>query len=392
MGELKALTGLRGFAAAWVVAYHLFAVSTPRLLLIPNPLEPLAPFDVTSVLTSGWLGVHLFFALSAFLLAYPFLSAVLEDRPLPNVWDYAINRLARILPAYWVQIVILYACMAFGWWHKAAIGKILLNVFLLHTLSPQVAAAVNEVYWTLPVEFGYYLLLPLLAFALACIPKPKLRHGLIGLFITVLLVQVMRLYIIKDADSLNYAYKAFYMGQLLATLDIFVAGSVACWGYYALVKRGPIPAWLCYGLMLAGIAGLLVLGGVIHRGIATYWQASPLLRATSVIGGLSSASLILGLALAAHSQRFCLGLDSRVWQWLGSRSFSLYLWHVPVLHMLAKLMHKQNHQGDILWLMVAIGVPITLVLSELSYRFVEQPALRKKARFLKQDFYLKRTR
>jgi len=89
---------------------------------------------------------------------------------------------------------------------------------------------------------------------------------------------------------------------------------------------------------------------------------------------LAFASLVLGAA-ADPRGAVARGLQWRPLAWLGMVSYSLYLWHAPLLHGFAQWAQRAAGTWDLLWLTVA-----SLVLAWLSYRFVERPFLGARAR------------
>jgi hypothetical protein len=119
-----------------------------------------------AVHTSFWDGtrmtVYIFFALSGFLIARPFVTALLDGRPLPAWRDYARRRVARIVPAYWLAFT---GFLVFGF----AVGATPLNVIdhylLVHNEVPGDAGNLLPVAWTLGIEASFYVAVPLVAIA-----------------------------------------------------------------------------------------------------------------------------------------------------------------------------------------------------------------------------------
>ena len=91
-----ALSGLRGLAALSVFAVHAYALAGFTQIW---PGHPTASFLLAWPLRMGWAGVDIFFTLSAFLLALPFVHAHLDQAPAMSLRGYAARRLLRILPA-----------------------------------------------------------------------------------------------------------------------------------------------------------------------------------------------------------------------------------------------------------------------------------------------------
>ena len=106
VGSIPTLDGVRGIAVLWVIAFHYAALrpldSDPWLGAIAA--VPL----LNAVVRGGYLGVDLFFLLSGFLLSLPWLLRADAGRPPPDLRDYYVRRVRRIVPAYYVQLLLLF--------------------------------------------------------------------------------------------------------------------------------------------------------------------------------------------------------------------------------------------------------------------------------------------
>ena len=154
------LHGLRGIAAMLVLLYHwkeaypAFAGMYRQLPFLGTQWNLLLPIDF------GWIGVHWFFVLSGYLLASNIWNKPLSAAEITQFWA---RRFCRIYPAIWVQIpimlVVTYAIVGladFDW------ARLLGNLLLWLSPFPGGVAAYNGVWWTLPIELGFYLALPFL--------------------------------------------------------------------------------------------------------------------------------------------------------------------------------------------------------------------------------------
>ena len=125
------LTGIRGFAALIVVLGHCSNVGMHLLGI-----------DLTGTAKSG---VWLFFILSAYLLAPKLLDSVGRKGWVPAVSEYAVKRLARILPLYYAVLAALWVL------HKLTAGALMEHIAMVRG---------DMHFWTIPVEMSFYGLLP----------------------------------------------------------------------------------------------------------------------------------------------------------------------------------------------------------------------------------------
>jgi peptidoglycan/LPS O-acetylase OafA/YrhL len=145
---IHALTGIRFFAATWVMAFHFGAAFTARAHM-PRP--------ITVFLEHGNLGVALFFMLSGFILYYTYLDNLQTSR---DLYKFFVARLARLYPVYFLALVIsgLYQM-------RLPHGRELFILPLLQSWVPPVSDLgfqwVLEA-WTLSVELFFYCLFPFL--------------------------------------------------------------------------------------------------------------------------------------------------------------------------------------------------------------------------------------
>jgi peptidoglycan/LPS O-acetylase OafA/YrhL len=160
--HLPAIDGLRGLAAMSVVFFHCWGMNG----LLPTPQFTL--FGVTvpvyQIFSPGYSGVYLFFALSGFCLAYPFLA---HPERKDNWPGYVLNRVRRILPPYLISFVILF--LIGQWLHSAQIhpsAKFLYEPFKTNRFIQELflirKSHVVGSYWTLVLEWRWYLFFPAL--------------------------------------------------------------------------------------------------------------------------------------------------------------------------------------------------------------------------------------
>ncbi|HVA33512.1 MAG TPA: acyltransferase, partial [Candidatus Baltobacteraceae bacterium] len=149
--RLGVLDGLRGVAVLLVLWYHVWEISW-----LPAPATWLQFVPET-----GFVGVLLFFFLSGFVIAYPFVRATAADRATPSWGHFAWRRCTKILPSYLLSIGVAYALGYAQIQPNASPGPDLASHLLfVHTWFPDRFGTINGVLWTLAVEVEFYCIFP----------------------------------------------------------------------------------------------------------------------------------------------------------------------------------------------------------------------------------------
>jgi peptidoglycan/LPS O-acetylase OafA/YrhL len=360
------LTGLRALAAWWVVAFHLNALAGPRPMLVDVGGFTL---DLTPLLTEGWVGVNLFFVLSGFLLTVHLLERR-DGVPREQLHrEYLWARIRRVVPAYWAQLLVLLA-MAVAAGHALPHWAAYVPVHLAFLQNTTLVGhnAINGVYWTLPVEFTFYLVLP---FLVARLPKsgavpPWLVPGAIALAVAWRLA-TMAMFGDQGVPALFWSTNAQFPGLC----DQFAWGIAAGTLY---VRRRDAGGPASDLLWVAGLLGLLAWMQALHRGIDGFWSGGWIFYAWHPLAGACIAAMVYGVACGGVLARAV--FENRLVLALGLVSYSTYLWHFIVA---AKLLPAWGHAGLLRYALVA--VPAIVLVSAVSFVLTERPFLRQKARF-----------
>ncbi len=292
------------------------------------------------------------------------LAATIWNRPLTrhDVVQFWQRRFMRIYPAVWVQLAIsIVATYAFLGSFQFLEARQLVGNFLLWLAPlPGGVNMYNGVWWTLPVELLFYLLLPLL---LLC----QRRWGLWPIVVMALLVSlgwragVAQLHAGESLQRYAYLLKAF-PGMLF----LFVAGlSINHWAGSAhlAVRRA---------LLLPAVAIYVALLWLLDANKAVLEKGGPLLVTWDLLAGLSIALVIAALIHPGKSLRW---LGSTVLVRLGDWSYGIYLWNFPVLRWLPKLLPLPWNTVEGSAGALGLCLVITLLLAFASHEWVEKPAL-----------------
>ena len=363
------LTGIRGLAATMVLLHHVFALAVPRVLSID-----LGGWQITYhwLLTCGWMGANVFFVLSGFLLAIPFVRNIEGMGATVRLSPYLARRVRRVVPAYWFQIVILatvlYFTAAWPGWQIPVLHFAFLQNFT------QAHAALNGIYWTLPTEFGYYLLLPVFAaFAIFFTRHKRVAWLLLSASLIAFAI-AYRVIAYAGVANASIDKKMFTILQLPGLIDHFAIGMLLAWVYVR--HAATISSRLADGMMLVGLIGIVSMMALLDHVFADYWNGHILIFVGYTIIACFIGMLVLGTAMAGPLSRALFANSTMLA--LGIVSYSLYLWHLPILLWTQKLLDHFAVTGDRLWWLVAICIPLSMLAATLSYYCIERPFMRRR--------------
>jgi peptidoglycan/LPS O-acetylase OafA/YrhL len=324
------INGLRAVAVLAVVLYH---------------------FNVRGF-SGGFVGVDMFFVISGFLMTDIIVRGLQGERF--SFIAFYMARAKRIMPALVVLCLVL---LTLGWrfllppdynmlashsmysmaflsnvefWREAGYFDVASHQkWLLHT-------------WSLSVEWQFYLLLPPLLWT-----TWQLRPGLRAQALVVGAISVLSL-VAAILVTRSNASTAFYLLPTRAW-EMLAGGMIAIAGAGLSLSAA--------SRRLAQLAGLSLIAAAIlvfdHQSAWPGWRAIVPVLATMLV-------LIARLDSAVAA--------SAVVSWVGTRSYSIYLWHWPLCVILVYLERQQQA------LVIACALGLTLILGELSYRFVETPS------------------
>jgi peptidoglycan/LPS O-acetylase OafA/YrhL len=369
LGPLQwpSLTGLRGLAALWVFWLHVYSIAG-------EPESVIAPFVWLSRM--GSTGVDVFFTLSAFLLSMPYAKALRDNTSPPATLAYLKRRAARVLPAYYLQLLLLSALAAVGlaktvFWYEPTWQAWTAHVFLWINAQPFVPALV-PVWWTLPVELGFYLLLPWLA---RCLTDRRWYWLLLGIALSLF----YRHWILSLGLSrqLEIAWADHLPGRLFQ----FLIGMLAAFFYIKWRKKNLMPSAVFHSLAFVLAGAILILlpmmdtENKIGVGVPT---AIGFMAYYHLFASLVIAAILL--LLACRKTVFEKLLSAWPLQWLGNISYGLYLWHYPVMLVLREQMGGMQYAKTDFTSFLMMSFLISVTLAFLSRYWVEVPILRRFSR------------
>jgi peptidoglycan/LPS O-acetylase OafA/YrhL len=333
------IQGLRGLAVALVVIYHLWP----------------------SVLPGGYVGVDVFFVISGYLITGLLAQMALRDGRISLIEFYS-RRVRRLLPA--ATLVLLVALLGTVLFISKARWEEIGNQILASALYVEnwrlAAVAVSYLeadtlpspvqhYWSLSIEEQFYIVWPLVMMGVTWLSRRRdlpLRACLIGALALIFVASLIASVVLTATDpaqayfvSHTRLWELALGGLLVLTEHRFRLGAFA--------KRF---------LAILGVAGILAAA-------ALFSAATPFPGASALLPTVATALIIL--AGEVEVGRFH-GLDSGALRFIGDRSYSIYLWHWPLITIFLA-------QGYSLTPASGFGlIAVTLILSDLSYRYVEQ--------------------
>lgn len=331
-------------------------------LVVITHLGPAGGMD-WPLLRFAFTGVDLFFVLSGFVFA-PYLWG----KPLPLL-AFGIRRFFRIYPAYLLALGVYVALKL-----QAGHAPLYLWEHLSFTQvqSREMAFYYNPPFWSLPAEVEFYLLLPLLAWALAA-----WRAGWVLLGVAALL---MRLLLGWGGDSAGQNLPWLLTYHLPGILLEFLLGALA----WRVCERGlGLPVRLVIGA--AGLAGWLLLAALFARLGDAGLDATPLKGQISWLAALCFAGMVtatLGRPGGGQAQPPEAGANGQRWQrfwkplalWAGRLSYGTYLFHLAALQLLqpfAATLFAGFAPG-----LAAAACLLTVAMAWACYRLWEEPCRR----------------
>ncbi|MCW2915253.1 MAG: acyltransferase-like protein [Actinomycetia bacterium] len=391
-GHQDALDGLRAIAILLVIFLH---VGDETAQTSSNALP-------WRIIESGGVGVSVFFALSGLLLYRPWARAVLGGGgnrgglPGPDTRVYLWRRVLRIVPAYWVMLIV--GLFVFNPGHVGSVRTWFEMLTLTQNYDPApwwkgVGPDGLGPMWSLSAEASFYLVLPLIA---AGLRRFALRAGedldgrakrlLYGLgtiaLVTFACTVAMRLW--ADYDTM------FYYEHLLPRWMIdFLAGMaltvLAEWARRR--PRGPAARWVTTvgGMLgscwLAAFCALVVVSTPVGLSPAAVLPDLPVPQnaaqylVSAILYLVIAVALVAPVALSPSHPLTLAVLGNRVVRWLGLISYGLFLWHQLVIFGWYKVTGRPIWNHDF-WLVLPVVLVVGIAISTVSFYVIEKPALR----------------
>lgn len=320
--HIDVLDGVRALAVFGVLWFHFWQQNW----IMPNIRLPfLAQIELPATLSldflprSGFLFVDWLLFLSAFCLFLPYARAALDGEALPGVRLFYRKRIARIVPSYYISVLLILLCVAIpsGAYHsvRECLHDMIPTLTFTQPLFPDllIGTKLNGVLWTAAIEMQFYLFFPLLAWAFS--KRPALTYlGMLAVAIAYL-----RGFALGNPDTIRTT-----VNQLPAFFGVFANGMAFAYLFVWLSRRIKRNAELSI-LALAGLAlGFWLLVRMMKAAPSVnpvqIWQAENRYRLSLVF-----ALITVSAALTFSGVRWL--FSNAAMRFLAVISYNVYIWH-----------------------------------------------------------------
>lgn len=338
---IKEIDGLRALAVIMVLAYHLKMPFAKR----------------------GLLGVTVFFVISGYLITGILINEIEESGgvDLKNFW---LRRIRRLLPAVLSMAVVMIFVSAvvnrvvftkgcndllsavFGynnWW----------QIFRKVSYFENAGAPSPFTHcWSLAIETQFYLIYPILLILLSKARNRGKIFAAVTAVLAMISVVLMGVLYSPDGDP-----SRVYYGTDTRAFSLLIGALAAIQKEYHIIKvklRGKLWA-------VIGSISVLILIGMMML-ISSY--SSFLYYGGQAIVSVLAAFVVYAVTVSRSLLNIILG--SSILKWIGDRSYSIYLWHYPIIVLMSGGKRAE-------WWIVILEVVLSVGFAELSYRFIETP-------------------
>lgn len=325
------INGLRAYAVILVVLFH---------------------FQVFGF-SAGFIGVDIFFVISGYLMTKIIIDQIMQEKF--SIWKFYLARGIRILPAL---LLLTFMIALVGWFllipeeyktygkHAASSITFLSNFLYWRESSDYFSAAAHDKIllhtWSLSVEWQFYIILPIILLIIGRIKRNRKILNLAILFGFII--------------SLILSYK---VSQVSPTTAFYMI---------------PTRAWemLAGGLVYAYFSKLVIANSfkslVEFTGFGLILLSLFIFKTTTLWPSFNAVLPVLGsmLILISNSNNSVL-TKPKVFQLTGNSSYSIYLWHWPIVFFISYFGVKDDQ------IIVISGIFVSLFLGWISYKFVETP-------------------
>lgn len=331
--HLKALDGLRGIAVLLVLLSHTSGANM---------------FFHTSLnfKNSGKIGVYLFFVLSAYLLDRQIAIAFMKNKSSKKYWkNYFLRRSLRIYPLF-VMSLLLH-----GLFTLLGINTVI-DKFIDVPLH-MILAKGESVFWSIPVEFKYYFISPLIMYSCHRFLKwDKQKLFIFFITLTGFTFTIQLIHPLSSPSTLRY-FPIFIVGTFISIYELIFRDEIKQFHNPRMINIGGVSAFLIILITIPFFFDKIF-------GFKFDFLSAMFYFPYAVIWGIVLLSAKYGNGLIRKL------LESKFLRFIGVISFSLYLFHMLFIEYVRQLTIPQN-------LKIYLFFILTFLFSCLSYLIIERP-------------------
>nr|WP_247876715.1 acyltransferase [Ochrobactrum sp. CM-21-5] len=337
-GRFSNIDGLRAIAAISVLFHHIFGDILREAVHQDTPFIGVLNGVITSF-DFGRFGVVLFFLISGFVVPF----SIKDDQPIRR---FVIGRFFRLYPAFWVSLALMCIFLFFTG-DAPQLITVVANFTMLANLFGQ--PWLSGVYWTLFIELAFYVLIAMAFMA------GILRQPLMILAAGLLLEASTGVPFLLRAFGINLP--VIYIGLHLSFL---VCGLLL---RLAVIEKAPHAVWAASVVALVQMSIIIPIADFSLARNDTFFIVGKF----PVIAAYIAAYSVFLLSLLTARPRVEL-LSST-----GEISYSIYLFHVPVCWTIYRMLQLTGFWSDVITIVICLVA--TVIVSNLTYRYVEKPMI-----------------
>lgn len=345
------IEGLRFISILLVVFSH---IHNNTLRVYPAQYQHVAESRLAVFLEECGSGVDIFFFISGFILAIPFLQAYVYNERKISLRHYYYRRLTRIEPPYMITLVLFLAAtlVLLHQPSSSAIKHFGASTIYMHSILYDHISTINPVAWTLEIEVQYYLIAPLIAVTLF-FKNSLLRRCCLA----ALLVVSWVLYYRDPGFFENHHLSK----SLFPYLDVFVTGIIIADLYLAYKKIFSGKTYLSFDITgMSALFFIITLSGFAGPSYKLFLFACYSILFVSIFKGKVLNRLLTNKWIAI----------------IGGMCYSIYLMHYAIIYFITQTFTKNilsyNYTWDII-LQCVIGIPFIFILSAIFFVLFERP-------------------
>lgn len=317
--EIKALTGIRGIFAIYVMFYHI------------NPMGWSSDF-----IRNGYLAVDLFFVLSGFIMCYVYKEKFISKVGENNYMKFLYNRFTRVYPLYFFAVSMVFIFFTNKTDQARSFYTYVCNIIFAQSVTGN---GIIEPAWSLSTEVIAYLLFPFILY-------------------------------------LSFKYKQVYTALVYASLCALCFISVK--SAKIDIFTGPLAIVRCLSEYVIGVLSFRFYEFIKLKGISTSFLTDALsvtaifilsLKGLDIVAVILFAFLIA--SLASSKSITSIFLSSSIIYYSGLLSYSIYIWHGVFSRNLSWQVRQLSEGAGISHLWMAIV--LTLIASVITYHLLEKP-------------------